>query len=287
MCGGLLSLVLSISACTTTQAPPTDWAWRTDLLAPSASALPSASGLLDGIDEPVVGGKLGIGDAVLFGLHLVHGTSVRTWFVRIASNEAEADIKDGLSLRVTVFDEREQLVASEDVTVLKHLVHGVTHACRTVPARKGAPTGLPFGTATDEHRAMFAVMDVLRVVQQTDALADVLWQALRRPSLFSLLGGVRVSAGMSFEHATSCTDPATGHAAYEFPMRILVNKAVGLRCMLTAVDPDPPFRVCGGITRLVGRDPEDPTRSCVLRLLAARCAHPKTKTRDPVDHRAP
>ncbi|MCB9890421.1 MAG: hypothetical protein H6832_04605 [Planctomycetes bacterium] len=170
---------------------------------------------MDGIDEPFVGGKLSIGDTVLFGLHLLHGGSVRSWFVRIASNEA--DIADGLSLRVTVFNEREQLVATEDVTVLEHLVHGVTHACRTVPARKGAPSGLPFGTVTDEHRAMFAVMDVLRVAQQTDALADVLWQALRCPSLFSLLGGVRVSAGMSFAHATMTTDPATGSDAYEFP----------------------------------------------------------------------
>jgi hypothetical protein len=88
----------------------------------------------------------------------------------------------------------------------------------------------------------------------------------------SLLGGVRLSAGASFAHARPTIDPATRSHGFEFPLRVQMNRVPGLLCTVTAVEPAPPLRVCGGFTRLVGHDPEDPARRVVLQLLAARCA---------------
>jgi hypothetical protein len=259
-------------------APGTDWSWRTEVTDAETASFPSASSLMRGIDKPRIDAPLSNGDAALFGLHLLRDGDIRSWFVRITALEDEAATADGLSLRVEVFDGQTRPIATERVTVTKHLIDGATRACTTANHEDAAfphdPSvhSIPGLSQSDEARAMFAVMDVLRIVKDTDALADILWQAVRRPPVLSLLGGVNVSAGMSFAHARSTIDPATNTPAFQFPLCIKVNRAVGLLCTLTAVDPAPPLRICGGITRLVAHDPEDPTRRCVLRLLAAHCA---------------
>jgi len=233
---------------------------------------------MQGIDAPRIDASLTNGDAALFGLHLLRAGDIRSWFVRITALEDEAATPDGLSLRIEVFDGQARPMAIEAVTVTKHLIGGAARACAVADHESTASPRDPavhsvFGLSqSDKTRATFAVMDVLRIVENTDALADILWQSVRRPPVLSLLGGVRVTAGMSFAHARSTFDPTTGTPAFQFPLRIMVNKAVGLLCTVTAVDPAPPLRVCGGITCLVAHDPEDPARRFVLQLLAARCS---------------
>lgn len=235
---------------------------------------------MQGIDAARIGEPLTSGDSVLFGLHLLHGGDVRSWFVRVISLEDEDGIGDGLSLRVDVWDGSAMPIASETVAVTKHLTSGAMRGCvvasksdeASAPDRSPpAARGFMFARSA-KSRALFAVMDVIRIVEQADVLADILWQAVRRPGVLSLLGGVRITAGMSFAHAKAVIDPATRVAGFEFPLRLNVNKVPGLLCTVTVVDPFPPLRTCGGITRLVAYDPHDPTRRVVLRLLAARCA---------------
>jgi hypothetical protein len=274
------ALLSTMAACGSAPSPEpaTDWNWRTETTDAEQASLPSANLLMQDIDAPRIDAPLTKGDAALFGLHLLHGGETRSWFVRITALENEAATDDGLALAIEVFDGQTRPIATETVTVTRNLIGGVTRAC-TAPNRADAtsppdPPRHAIVSLSQSHnaRALFTVMDVLRIVENTDALADILWQAVRRPPVLSLLGGVNVSAGMSFEHARPTIDPATGTPAFEFPLRINVNKVPGLLCTVTAVEPAPPLRVCGGITRLVGHDPEDRTRRVVLRLLAAHCA---------------
>jgi hypothetical protein len=236
---------------------------------PEACESPASRALLAGFDPQRPGAGLRSGDAALFGLSLQDDGAALRWLVRITSLEHEAYADDGISLRVELFDERARPTASEVVLVSSHLLHGArVRPVATAAASKPGEGG--FGASADAH-AVAAVMDLLRVVEDSAALADILWRAIRRPSLLSLFGGIRVSAGVAVADGRTTVDAITGQPAFEFPVRIQVNRSPALLCTVTAVEPAPPLRVCGGFTRLVGTDPEDATRRVVLQLLAARC----------------
>jgi hypothetical protein len=218
---------------------------------PEACESPASRALLAGFDPQRPGAGLRSGDAALFGLSLQDDGAALRWLVRITSLEHEAYADDGISLRVELFDERARPTASEVVLVSSHLLHGArVRPVATAAASKPGEGG--FGASAD-------------------ALADILWRAIRRPSLLSLFGGIRVSAGVAVADGRTTVDAITGQPAFEFPVRIQVNRSPALLCTVTAVEPAPPLRVCGGFTRLVGTDPEDATRRVVLQLLAARC----------------
>lgn len=249
-----------------------DWGWRTTVSPAEVGDFAAGARLLSGVDAPAPGTALQRGDQVLFGLRILDGAEGRTWFVRVLAEETAVEHSGGgPRLRVRVYDERARTLADVQVTVTRYLVEGVVRACRGAGQRSVGSRPLLGGSVQgDVASCTFAMMDIVRVVEQTDELADLLWRVARRPSFFSMLGGVRVSAGMSFAHARPVRNPVGEDAAFEFPFKIMVNGQPALLCTVTVTEPSSPLRVCGGVVGLRGHAPDDPERRIVLRLLAAR-----------------
>lgn len=126
-------------------------------------------------------------------------------------------------------------------------------------------------------QAMIAVMSLLNVVQEDDALADYFWQVVEKPSIWSVVTGLGVKATMSmpFEQSLPATRLPPGlpptEPAYVVPMRIDVNGSPALLADVVAVDARRPYALCGGMVAAVARHPSNPDITFELQLIAAHC----------------
>lgn len=301
---------LLLAGCAHPPPPPTTWDWHIAADA-DETIFANASTLLDGFDPRRPGERVAAGDQVLFGVRLldgpVDGGERRDWFVRFTAIEDEpipaepghgpttiaqwfacgpiervaapgryvreaVDLR-GVRLRVEVFDGELQPLADDEVAIMGFLFEGAVAGC----AEAATVVPPPPGALSAAYRARAAIHEVMRVVRKTPSLLAILREIAQLPPLWTLFRGVRVISPASLEHAIPVADPGGG-TGYEFPLRVVINGTPALLCTVTAVAPTSPLRVCGGFTRLVASDPEDPERRVVLTLLAARRSAPLPAT---------
>jgi hypothetical protein len=121
-------------------------------------------------------------------------------------------------------------------------------------------------------------------IGETPNLKHIIETVVPRPSLWSLLVHRGIHASVDFPPKLGRFDVATedrplvalrdGLHAYRFPFDIEINGEPGIRCILSVVDPRPPFHLCAGVVGLNGTQVKDPTRRITMRLLAARRGPP-------------
>lgn len=99
-------------------------------------------------------------------------------------------------------------------------------------------------------------------------------QVVGRPSLLSLLRGIRVSVSVDVEEARAVDVPATAPGGvasiYRVPLQLAVNDEPALDLELDVAAADPPLRLAGGILALRGVSCRGPERRVTFELLAAR-----------------
>jgi hypothetical protein len=289
-----------LAGCAHPPPPPTTWDWHARATDPEIAAFRDWRTLLDGRDAARPRESVRPGDRVLFGLCLLDGDERREWFLRVTAlteelppvpGEPPATIRQwvagthslvlprppgrfvrrpveirGERLRVEVFDGELAPIADEEIGVTGLLYDGAFHGCQEAVSMVPAPFGR--SAAAGARSALF---DVFRVIRETPSLLRILREVARLPPLWTFFRGVRVTHDSALDHAVAAVAPEGG-PAFAFPLRVLINGTPALLCTVTAAEPVPPLRVCGGFTRLVASDPRDPTRRVVMTLLAARCA---------------
>ena len=128
-----------------------------------------------------------------------------------------------VALRVDVFDETGAMLGNDDVRVRRvGLLASIVDACRPGASNPGDRTPGGFWRSP-RGLGLQAVMEFARIMENTDTLLDLLWRVAKKPSLLSLLGGVRVSFGMWFERAVPSTHPLAQGDVYQFPFQVNVN----------------------------------------------------------------
>ncbi|MBN2561101.1 MAG: hypothetical protein JXQ75_09245 [Phycisphaerae bacterium] len=118
-----------------------------------------------------------------------------------------------------------------------------------------------------------------QMMGETRNLWDIIQKFMPRPSLWSLVvHGGRVefvaTAGLGDVEEDDRLLPALRgeRRAYRFPVDIDTNGEPAIRCLLSVVDPAPPFHLCAGVVGLDGVQVKDATCRFTLRLLAAQRA---------------
>ena len=125
--------------------------------------------------------------------------------------------------------------------------------------------------------ATIAMMTLLNVVQDDDALAEHFWQVVEKPSVWSVIGnlGVRASLTMSFEKAVPVPMPSPrlppAERAFVVPLRIDVNDRPALLVDVVAIDAARPFAICGGLVAATARHPTRSDTKLELQLVGAHC----------------
>lgn len=304
--GATMSVLSMLAACAVPPAPPTDWDWHASASAAELDGFDGHTDLLDGFDTPRPGTLVRTGDCALFGLCLLDGERRREWYLRLtalddeqitdrrkvkvpansqiarwfdsssdATPDADGNIEVDLpwphDMRVEVFDGKRKRLADERHVFSPSLFDGALLGCLEATMVPPPPARSLFEPPTHESRAVYSVMNVMGIVRGAKSLLAILREVAQLPPLWTLLRGLRVGTGMSLERAVP--EPTTdGSIAFAFPLRVVINGNPALLCTVTAVDPMPPLRVCGGFTRVVAQDPANADRRVVLTLLAARCS---------------
>jgi len=158
--------------------------------------------------------------------------------------------------------------------------HGLVPAIESARRCLDADGELRGFASEDEFRpvaeGMIALVALLNVVQQDDVLEDYFWQVVQKPSLWSILRGLGVTATImaSPEKSVRVTRwpaqlPIAG-AAYAMPMRVDVNGSTALLIDVLTTDPSRPLALSAGIVAAAARHPTDPTLRFDVQLLGAR-----------------
>lgn len=123
---------------------------------------------------------------------------------------------------------------------------------------------------------LVALIALLNVVQNDHVLEPYFWEVVQKPSIWSVVTGLGVSASITGELQNSV--PATdlpyhmtdGHPAFVMPLHVDVNGAPALLADVATVDPNRPYGLCGGIVGATARHPTRKDLQFTVRLLAAR-----------------
>ena len=271
-------LALAFAACASSP-PRVEWEdSELDLESPAIDFV-VPSGLESGLAKRRRPGPIRVGQHVLLASAIGGQGEQTIRFVRIRVLRVPDSSRKSLELEVRVHDHNGEVESTDRVLVTEHLADGCVAACEAALARANEPKTAASGQAARRAqgfgsngpiaRGVFSLMDVLRVVNKTPTLRKLMWRVVQKPSLLSMIGGVRVSAGMSFRAALECRDPISAESAYAFPLRLFVNGRAGLVCTVRCVDPSFPLRPCGGIVELIGRDPVSRERRLVIRVIGA------------------
>lgn len=191
-----------------------------------------------------------------------------------------------LPVSVVIRDENGKKLSASLVRLPVHLLgRGVLPAVDLAIAAAAQPTEAA-AAATREQSvrpmvdAMIAMMALLNVVQEDEALAQYFWQVVEKPSLWSVVTGlgVRATLSMPFEQSVPAVTlppglPPTDHA-YVVPLRIDVNGAPALLLDILATDAARPFALCGGMVAAVARHPSKPDVTLELQVLSAQLGKP-------------
>jgi hypothetical protein len=196
-------------------------------------------------------------------------------------------------VRVKVFDPRAKLLGDSTIHLPADLLaRGMLHAVdaersAVADVAAGGPDGAQIGderllaVTRSSVEAIIAAMSLLSVVQDDDLLASYFWQVVQKPSIWSAIANLGVSANLSMPFRDSV--PATAVPAplppqphaFVIPLRVDVNGSPALFADVLATDPRRPFSLCGGMVAVAAHHPTDRDLHFDVQLLAARVADPK------------
>jgi hypothetical protein len=299
----LLSVALlgALAACAAVDPDP---GWLTRGVAVEAAGVRAAAfevppALAIGFDGAVAGGRIAVGDRVLFGVRLDRDAEVEVRFVQaevVAFENEEVEVPGelfdakaggivtGQIRRVFVHaavHDAEGNVLGDDTVLLDQgdLENGLAAACRGDAVAADPGSALHFSheiqRAIRAQSAIEALRTVLSVVRRSQPLRALLWQVLDVPSLFSVIFhfGVKVSVAENFAGSARGAPFAVGAAAvptWEAPLELRLNGAPALRCRVQVADPASPIALCAGIVSLRAASPSHPQRTVTMQLLGAR-----------------
>lgn len=247
-------------------------------LAALAAEWPVADGILQGF--PAAGDRehMRAGDRALFGVRTRRGDEVEDRFLLVRAVEDESTERAAsVSLELVTFAADGRRIGSESVRASPSLLHGAFEGCRLEhegaepPAeseKRGMLASFVGYSSSPSAKARFAMASILGVVQESDELLALVQSVAAVPPVWELVSGVHLKKRAVLDHCRPATWPA-GLDAYSFPVDLLINDQLSLRCAMVVVPSTPPYRTCGGFVGLVGVHPHDDRRSISVWLLAA------------------
>jgi hypothetical protein len=126
--------------------------------------------------------------------------------------------------------------------------------------------------------AIPALLSYVDVIQHTEGLEDIMLRVIEKPSIWSVIEHLGVSADLMFDAKHLGPADLTpfgigGHSsAYYFPMLFKLNHRLALTVTFLVTDSRPPLLSCGGIVGLLAERPGDKETYLTLRIISARCA---------------
>lgn len=137
------------------------------------------------------------------------------------------------------------------------------------------------GLSLEDEQAVAGVVPALvaffGVVSSAPGLREILWEAVQRPSWWSIIRRAgRFEAGFTFHsRGLAPLDAAAWHLpgalpTWQLPYTFSLNDEPALTCTLALTVPDPPLRTSAGIVGLVAQRPDHADPQLLVRLLAAR-----------------
>jgi hypothetical protein len=146
---------------------------------------------------------------------------------------------------------------------------------------------LPTAVARKMGRSFVSLVSLFTLIQENDLLADLLWDAVQKPSLFSIVKNLGVGLSLVPKFKEQVQLPAPGARTpwqglsdephYALPIEVRANGTLAANIDLYITTPRPPLAICGGILALVTHHP---TQDITLRmnLLGAHMAASSEKT---------
>jgi len=120
----------------------------------------------------------------------------------------------------------------------------------------------------------FSVVQFFSAAIEVAAFQDVLEQVVNKPSVWSVIShaGLRMDLSFWWMDVQAIADNRAGVAlpAYQFPLRVFLNGALGVKATLAVTTPRPPLQTCAGIVAMCVEHPTDASKRVFIRLLAAR-----------------
>jgi len=247
-------------------------------LAALRSEWTAAERILEGIPPAADRERMRAGDRALFGIRTRRGDDVEDLYLLVRATADESDERAAaVSLELVTFDGDGERIATESVQAGPSLLHGAFEGCRLVHEggeQDHEPTGQPMirtflaRSSTPRARAGFAMASILSVVQESDELLELVQSVAAVPPVWKLIGGISLQKRAVLDESRPAAGPG-GLDAYSFPVDLLINKELSLRCAMVVAPSKPPYRTCGGFVGLVGVHPRDERRSISVWLLAA------------------
>jgi hypothetical protein len=131
--------------------------------------------------------------------------------------------------------------------------------------------------AREYFQGIYALVSLLQIVANNEALAPILWKVLDRPSFLSVLlkgGAVKMSLqgldeapDIAFHKLPEPIGLVTG---FDMPLVLTMNGKPALRLDLGVCESRPPFLITGGIVKAEGVHASRPERRVRLEMVASR-----------------
>lgn len=134
-----------------------------------------------------------------------------------------------------------------------------------------------------EERALFGFVPTLgaflQTVQNTPGLREILWDLLKKPSVWTFLkhrGGIDLNLDLNGPDAVSPVEPLTwapvATPLYRMSPVLSIYGKPALRCALIVTAPRPPLLTTGGIIGLAATPPDSSDKRLDVRIVAVRQA---------------
>lgn len=207
------------------------------------------------------------GDRLLFLARIVSPQGTEEQFVVLEASNGDAARSD-VRIEVAVFARDGRPRGRSGHTIGRmHLTAGLhPAACELLsPHRRLEPTET--GPIVS---GVIALREILRIVEEDDALSRLLWQVVERPSVWSVVRnlGVHPSLALGPVEVIADAPPGTGRVL-RTAISLALNGVPSLRCSVASVEPRAPYSVSGGILSLVAERPGDGNLRFELHLLSA------------------
>ena len=188
-----------------------------------------------------------------------------SWLIRIC--DAQGEVRDEVTVILGLLDGGVLARAAHEARARGGLAHEGGGQPAAAPGQADPETERvvtigdqvftlePRSAALATMRSMLSIANLIRLVDKTPSLTWVLWRAVRKPSLLSMLGGVDISFGFWRKHATPLDATAIGMPIQAMPFRLNLNSASALEATLFATDTRWPFDATNGIVGMVGVEP--------------------------------
>ena len=286
--GGRLPVVLralalaassTFAGCAAGPPEPVRWDWEVEAGVDAEAVFAGHQELLDGFVANRSGRDLAAGDRVLLGMCVDGGGPATTRFVELEVVDPGGGEPGEATVRATVFDARRERLGSAEFSIVRQSLLGELDATCARFADGGeadadAAVGgrwTPGGGGRGSKAAGVLVLaEMVRVLESTPLLRDLLWECVSRPGLFTLLtAGPSVSFGAEFERSVRVASVFEERPCYRFPFLIRIAGEPALRCTVLATDGRPPLTLCGGILALAGESFDAVPRRVLVQVLAA------------------